>query len=198
MESSSALREQQATRLHAIARRHPMLARSLERWAAIDLPDCWLVAGAVAQSVWNDAFCLPPDHGISDLDLVYFDATDLSEEAERRQSTRVRQLLSDLPVWIDVKNEARVHCWYEARFGRAVEPYTSTADAIATFPTTATAIGLQPISNETFAPHGLSDLFDLIVRPNKKQITRPVYDAKVARWLGLWPELQIIPWDEEP
>ena len=32
----------------------------------------------------------------------------------------------------DVKNEARVHLWYEARFGAAIPPYQSAEAAIAT------------------------------------------------------------------
>lgn len=39
----------------------------------------------------------------------------------------------------------RIHMWYEAKFGYQITPYTSTAEAITTFPTTATAIGLKPI-----------------------------------------------------
>jgi hypothetical protein len=200
MEWISAPQEGQAADLHAIALHSPILATILDRWADISLPDCWLVAGALAQTVWNDAFDLPPTHGISDVDLVYFDADDLSEEAEARHSTRVRELFSDLSVRIDVKNEARVHLWYKAKSGYAIQPYTSTTDAITTFPTTATAIGIQPRLNELrlFTPYGLSDLFGLIVRPNKKQIMRPVYDAKVARWLALWPRLHVVPWDAEP
>jgi hypothetical protein len=98
MEWTSAPQEGQVAHLHAIALRSPILATILDRWADISLPDCWLVAGALVQTVWNDAFHLPPTHGISDVDLVYFDADDLSEEAEARHSTRVRELFSDLPV----------------------------------------------------------------------------------------------------
>jgi hypothetical protein len=192
--------QEQVAQVHNLALRSPILSAILGRWADIGLPDCWLVAGALAQTVWNGAFELPPAHGIADVDIVYFDADDLSEETEAMQSARVRQLFEHLPVWIDVKNEARVHLWYGAKFGREIPPYVSTADAISTFPTTATAIGLQPAANEVLllAPHGLSDLLGLIVRPNKKQIARPIYDAKVARWLALWPRLHVIPWNAAP
>lgn len=185
------------TRLRTIVRRSPLVATVLDRWADIDLPDCWLVAGAIAQTIWNDAFGLPSVHGISDIDLVYFDAGDLSEEAEARHSVRIRDLFSDMDVWFDVKNEARVHLWYARKFGNAIAPYASAEDAITTFPTTATAIGVQLGSDvlRISAPYGLSDLLSLIVRPNKKQITQSVYDAKVAKWLALWPGLRVIPWN---
>jgi uncharacterized protein len=199
MEPTAAAHAAQVARLRAIVRRSPILATVLDRWADISLPDCWLVAGALAQTVWNEAFELPPTHGIQDVDLVYFD-DDLSGDTEARHSARVRAPFSDLSVWIDVKNEARVHLWYATKFGRATHPYVSTEDAITTFPTTATSIGLQPRSSQLhlFAPFGFTDLFGLVVRANKKQISQSIYEAKVMRWLAQWPRLHVVPWDAEP
>jgi hypothetical protein len=186
-----------AERLLAVLRRSPILSPVIDRWQDVDLPDAWLAAGAVAQTVWNDGFGLAPAHGIVDVDIVYFDGDDLSAEAEAAHSARIRRLFADLPVWLDVKNEARVHLWYQARFGAPIAPYVSIEDAISTFPTTATAVGLQPAEGggRLLAPCGLDDLLGLIVRPNKKQITRPIYEAKLARWRTLWPKLHVVPWD---
>lgn len=183
-------------RLERIVRASPVLSPIFDRWSAIALPDCWLVAGALAQAVWNDVHGFASDHGLSDIDLVYFDEGDLSEAGEAREANRLQRLFCALPVRLDIKNEARVHLWYEARFGSAISSYTSTAHAIATFPTTATAIGIQPAPSGLVisAPFGLSDLFSLIVRPNKAQITRSIYEAKAARWRTLWPRLTIIEW----
>jgi uncharacterized protein len=190
----------QETQLRAVLSRSPIVATVVGKWSEVGLPDCWLVAGCVAQTVWNDAFGRPAGHGISDIDLVYFDGADLSAEAEAHHAERIRTLFADLDLWVDVKNEARVHLWYAEKFGEALAPYVSTEDAIATFPTTATAVGVQPRANglRVFAPYGLSDLLGLIVRPNKKQITRPIYDAKVKKWLARWPDLRVVPWDAGP
>lgn len=190
----------QTGRLLALLQGSPLLSAVVARWGGIGLPDSWLVAGAIAQTVWNDGFGLPPEHGVADVDIVYFDGDDLSAESEAAHSARVRELFAGLPVWIDVKNEACVHLWYESKFGEPLAPYVSTADAISTFPTTATAVGVRPRTNgfELVAPFGLADLLGLIVRPNKKQISRQVYEAKVARWLMLWPRLCIVPWDQTP
>jgi uncharacterized protein len=190
----------QEIQLQTVLRRNPLMARVLDGWGQIGLPDCWLVAGALAQTVWNDVLGFPPTHGISDIDLVYFDAEDLSAEGETRQAARIRALFSELGVWVDVKNEARVHLWYATKFGEIIAPYVSTEDAITTFPTTATAVGVQPRATglQVFSPYGLSDLLGLIVRPNKKQITRPIYDAKVKKWLARWPDLRVVPWDAGP
>jgi hypothetical protein len=35
----------------------------------------------------------------------------------------------------------------------------------------------------------------LIVRPNKKQITRPIYEAKAKKRLARWPGLRVVGWD---
>jgi hypothetical protein len=184
--------------LRLVLARSPIVATIVDRWPEIDLPDCWLVAGCVAQTVWNDAFGLPATHGISDIDLVYFDGEDLSAESEAGHAARLRTLFADLGLWIDVKNEARVHLWYAEKFGNVLAPYVSTEDAITTFPTTATAVGVQPRGGalHVFAPYGLSDLLGLIVRPNKKQITQTIYDAKVKKWQAKWPSLRVVPWDD--
>ncbi|MBL8893277.1 MAG: nucleotidyltransferase family protein [Rhizobiales bacterium] len=185
-----------ARKLEALVLASPILAPVLRDWPAIALPDCWLVAGALAQTAWNDAFRVAPRHGISDIDLVYFDATDLSESAEAHHSDRIQRLSYELPVRIGVKNEARVHLWYGGKFGYEIRPYVSTEDAIGSSPATATALGVRPdaagLSN--CAPFGLRDLFNLVVRPNKRQIARAIYETKVRRWEDLWPRLTIMEW----
>jgi hypothetical protein len=188
----------QEKRLRQLLSRSPVVAPIIDRWPDVGLPDCRLAAGCLAQTVWNDAFGLPARHGISDIDLVYFDGGDLSTETEAGHAARIRALFADLGLWLDVKNEARVHLWYAEKFGITLAPYVSTEDAITTFPTTATAIGVQPRPDglHVFSPYGLSDLLGLIVRPNKKQITRPIYDAKVKKWLALWPDLHVVDWDD--
>jgi hypothetical protein len=34
------------------------------------------------------------------------------------------------------------------------------------------------------------------VRPNKAQITRSIYEAKLTRWQSFWPQLHIIDWED--
>ncbi|MDE2562726.1 MAG: nucleotidyltransferase family protein [Sphingomonadales bacterium] len=188
-----------ATRLRSIVASSPILVTVLDRWAGIDLPDCWLSGSAIAQTAWNAAFGQSPEYGLADIDLVYFDAADLSEEGEARRANRIRTLFPELPLWIDAKNEARVHLWYEAKFGYAITPYRSSEHAISTFPTTAGAVGIRPdvAGISIHAPFGLSDLLSCTVRPNKTQITQAIYEAKVARWRRCWPGLTIIDWQDD-
>lgn len=177
----------------------PLLRPIIDGWDKLALPDCWLVAGSIAQTVWNRRFGLSPTHGISDIDIVYFDPHDLTEQEEARHAARIQVEFSDLPVWIDVKNEARVHRWYETKFGFPIAPYTSTADAISTFPTTATTIGLKCVDGSLLfeAPFGIGDLMKGIVRPNKALITREIYERKTRRWIAAWPDLSVVQWDTE-
>jgi uncharacterized protein len=174
------------------------LREILERFEEIALPDSWLVAGSIAQTIWNLGCGRSAELGLKDVDLIYFDDQDLSFDAEASHERRLRDLFRRLPIKLDVKNDARVHLWYEERFGYAIKPYLSSADAIATFPTTATAVGVRRIRGklECRAPFGLDDLFGLVVRPNKRQITRPIYEAKVDRWRSIWPRLTFLRWGE--
>ncbi|HEV7307622.1 nucleotidyltransferase family protein [Ensifer sp.] len=190
----------QRAELQTIVHGSPLLAPILSDWERIALPEAWLAAGAVAQTVWNHAFGFPPMHGINDIDLVYFDGNDLSEDAEATHSARIRRVFADVLVSIDVKNEARVHLWYAEKFGAPLDPYGSSEEAIATFPTTATAFGIRPSSKglEVCAPFGLRDLLAPVVRANRKQITREIYERKTDRWRTVWPALRIESWDQQP
>jgi len=48
---------------------------------------------------------------------------------------------------------------------------------------------------KVYAPFGLNDLFGKIVRSNKAQINKQIYEKKVSSWLNKWPDLKIIPWE---
>lgn len=185
-------------RLEAELRENSWLSEILRRFDDIGLPDAWIVAGCIAQTVWNLACGDAAESGIKDIDIVYFDHAELSAETEVDHERRLADYFSDLPVKLDVKNEARVHLWYEEVFGYPIAPYRSTADAIASFPTTATALGVRWADDKfaCCAPFGLEDLFALRVRPNKRQITPAIYAAKVRRWQSIWPELTFLAWDD--
>lgn len=165
--------------------------------AHAEFDDYYIGAGSIVQTVWNHVLGNPLNYGINDIDIIYYDE-DLSEEKEKKIEQRLQYLLGDLPLEIDVKNEARVHLWYEEKFGKRIEQYQSLEDAINSWPTTATALGIRKDDEGKFrvyAPFGLNDLFTLTVRANKVMITRDVYEAKVAKWMSKW-DLHVIPWED--
>jgi hypothetical protein len=169
----------------------------LDRASGLSLPNWYLGAGCIAQTVWNHYSKRPLLDNISDMDLVYFEDQKLEFEAEDEKVKKVREVFSDIPVPIDLKNQARVHLWYEKHFGYAIKPYRSVEEAIKTWPTTSTAVAVKYNEEGKFiiyAPFGLDDLLGLTVRPNKTQITEEIYLKKVARWKTCWPDLTIIPW----
>lgn len=96
----------EAGRLTSALASSALLVAVLQRWSDIALPNVWLAAGAVAQTVWNIAHRRAPEADLRDIDLVYFDGDDLSAEAELRNEARIRELFGNLGVTVDVKNEA--------------------------------------------------------------------------------------------
>ena len=158
----------------------------------------YIGAGAIAQTIWNSIFGNVSTYGIDDIDIVYFNKDDLSEFAEDTIIKTLSQKLKHIPFHIDIKNQARVHLWYNAKFGYEISPVSSIKDAIERWPTTATSIGLKldRFNNfEYYAPFGLDDLKSGTIRANKRQITSEIYNSKVQQWIKKWPNLKIIPWN---
>lgn len=175
---------------------NPVVATILARMADLGLPGCYLAAGALFQSVWNGLAGRDPQAGIRDYDLDYFDDRDLGWDAEDAVIRRAGALFADLPAPVEVRNEARVHLWYEERFGVPCPPYASTEAAIASFPNQSSCFGVRPGDEglDVYAPFGFSDLFAFRARPNPVLAPRAVYEAKTARWRREWPQLTVLPW----
>jgi hypothetical protein len=111
---------------------------------ALALPDAWLVAGCLFQTVWNLRCERVPDAGIRDYDLFYFDSSDLSAGAEQAVEARVRRHFASLPVTIEAKNQARVHTWYADWFGAPYAASLCSRDGIDRFLVDCTCVGMQP------------------------------------------------------
>jgi uncharacterized protein len=87
------------------------------------LPDWLVFSGAVYQPVLNHLAGRPLDYGIEDYDLAYFDASDLSYEAEDAVIRRVKAVFDEpLRSVVELRNQARVHLWFEAKFGELYTP----------------------------------------------------------------------------
>lgn len=176
-------------------RTNPVLVDVLDRAGGLALPGWYLAAGAVVQTIWNAVTGRPPTYGIDDYDLVYHDATDLSWAAEDAVIRRGAALFPGYDV--QIRNEARVHLWYEEKFGVPCAPFPSTEAAIDAFVATTCAVGVRQEPGggwRVYAPYGLADVFALRLRPNPVLATREAYEAKTRRWKALWPELTVLPW----
>lgn len=189
--------EQQALaeRLRAIARATPWCMQALHAVAQLGLPHCCIGAGAVRNLVWDALHGYSQPSALSDIDVAYFDAHDLLAESEVQLRQRLATLLPGVP-W-EVCNQARVHLWFEAEFGYAVPPLGSLDDAIATWPEFATSVGiwLRPDGEiGIVAPHGLDDLFNMVVRHNPARISLNGYAQRLASkdYAARWPRVTII------
>jgi hypothetical protein len=191
--------DEQVARLRSALAANRTLTEVLARASALDLPAWYLVAGCLYQTVWNVVTGQPPEAGILDYDLAYFDGSDLSWEGEDAVIQAGEKVFAGMPAPVQIRNQARVHLWYEQKFGRPCPPHQSTEAAIGTYEATNACVGVRigPSGQwRIHAPHGLDDVFNLVVRPNPVLAPRSVYHAKTARWQQQWPTLTVLPWPE--
>jgi hypothetical protein len=190
--------DEQLDTLCAVLRQNATLVDVLRRAGALNLPNWYLAAGAVVQTVWNVTTGRPPAEGVKDYDLIYFDDSDLSWDAEDAAIRAGDVLFGDLLAPVEIRNQARVHLWFEDKFGLPCPPYPSAEAAIDTFEAMSSCIGVRVDGGghwRVYAPYGLSDIFNLVVRPNPVLAPRAVYEAKIARWRRQWPTLTTVPWE---
>src|SRR5580704_6933257 len=95
-------------RFAAIVGSDPDLMALLAALRSLRLPQWRLVAGCLYQTVWNTLTARPRGTGIKDYDLVYFDGTDLSWEAEDIVIQRVAAATHDCIGPVETRNQARV------------------------------------------------------------------------------------------
>jgi hypothetical protein len=169
----------------------------LKRVESLGLPDWYLTAGCLFQRVWNHLHGYPPANGILDYDLFYCDPSDLSWEAEDGVIKRTQESFADIGVNVQVRNQARVHIWFEDHFGIPIAPFASSKVAIRNFLATACCLGIRSEDGaiEVFTPFGTDDLFDLIIRRNPEAAgPQSAYEQKTERWTQRWPRLTVMPW----
>jgi len=183
-----------ARRLTEIVHAAPSLMRVLRTARMLGLPDWLVMSGAVYQRVLNHLTGRAPDYGVRDYDLGYFDPSDISYEAEDIVIRRVTTAFDEpLKSTVEVRNQARVHVWFEAHFGEAYTPLSSSAEALERFVCPMFAVGVRLEAGDRLhieAPFGLADLFALRLRPNP---WRPFggFDRVAAKVLSRWPELRV-------
>ena len=162
----------------------------LERWSDLALPQGWLVAGCLFQTVWNLQAGRAPEWGIKDYDLFYFDAGDLGAAAEQAVQARVDAVLADLGIEVEAVNQARVHLWYEADFGKPYAALESSRDGIARFLVPCTCVGVTP--DATCAPYGLETLYRGELAMNPLVPHRDLFERKTASYCARWPALTLV------
>jgi uncharacterized protein len=171
---------------------NPANAAILDRLPALGLGQAHLVAGCLYQAVWNRLSGAAVDAHIKDYDIFYYDAADLSFEAEDRAIRRAAELFADLGVQIELKNQARVHLWYPERFGAGYPPLASARDGIDRYLVACTCIGIGAGTGALYAPYGLDELWAGKLRMNPANPRPALFRAKAASYRARWPWLEIV------
>lgn len=180
-----------ADALLAIAMANPINAQIAERLPALGLDQCMLTAGCLFQAVWNNQSGLPAAWGVKDYDVFYFDE-DVSWEAENQIIEAARALFSDIDAPLEFKNQARVHLWYTQRFGSAYPQLRSTRDGVDRYLIAGTCVALAIDTGEVYAPYGLQDIEQGLLRINPKTQEHRLFAAKAKSYQARWPWLRII------
>lgn len=186
-------------RLVAIVEADPALMALLRAVRDLGLPQWRLTSGALYQTVWNVLSGLPHGTGIKDYDVIYFDASDLGWDAEDAVIRRVAAAVDGLPLAgpVEVRNQARVHLWYEGHFGQPYPPLVSADESLERYAATthAVAVRLEPDGRlDVVAPFGLDDVFAMVLRPNRYNDNAATHRRKGERMRAIWPRLTVIDW----
>lgn len=182
--------------LEDILRASPSMMTVMTLARDLALPDWLIVSGAVYQKVWNHLTGRDPDYGIKDYDLAYFDASDTSYEAE---DVHIKRAAAHFPPpfdqQVEVRNQARVHLWFEDHFGEPYEPLASSAEALGRFVAPCFGVGVRLEADDRLtieAPFGLDDLFSMTIRPNPTRGLARGWGKVVASARGRWPEITVV------
>lgn len=167
----------------------PFAMRCLRLVRDLDLPDWAIGAGFVRSLAWDRLSGFARPTPLADIDVLFFDPGDLSPRRE-----------AEAADWLDAawpgqswspRNQARMHA------GNGDLPYRDTADAIANWLETPTAVAVRLLHDdrlEIIAPHGLDDLMALRVRPTLAGQRRiAAYHARMAakNWAATWPNVVV-------
>lgn len=156
--------------------------------AEMGLPDWCLAAGFVRNLAWDRMHGFSSPSTLNDIDLIYFDLNDVSEERDRHIEKRLKSI-ADLP-W-SVKNQARMH---ERNLD---SPYMSTSDAMSYWVEVETAVGAtldDSCEVVIIAPFGVEPLFGFTITLNAKRPKPFDFRQRIAekRWLEIWPQLRVV------
>jgi len=160
----------------------------LNQVRSLNLPDWWIGAGFVRNKVWDYLHDFS-NRTEKDVDIIYFDRSDITEETEKEIEQDLKNKNSDID-W-SIKNQARMHI-RNNHF-----PYTSSIDALSRWPETATCVAVKiDTNNQLFleAPFGIEDIVNMKVRLNPYYPRLQIFEERIKNknWIKIWPQLKYI------
>ena len=92
---------------------------------------------------------------------------------------------------VEIRNQARVHLWYPQRFGHAYPQLSSARAGIDRYLVACTCVGIEVATGELYAPHGLHELAQGLLRVNPLTPQPQLFAAKAHSDVARWPWLRI-------
>jgi hypothetical protein len=183
-----------ADALRAIVRGDDATMARLRTVRALGLARWCIGAGAIRSLVWDLRGAKDETGTGSDVDVAYFDDAPWDGARDAALAARLREAAPGV-AW-DVVHQGHVHRWSSARLGVPVAPFASLEEGLASWPETATAVGVALRDDDTIeaiAPLGLEDLFDGVLRRNPRCPDPGAWARRLAskRWLERWPGLRV-------
>ncbi len=160
---------------------------------SLGLPDWWVCAGFVRSKIWDVLHGFHERTPLPDIDVIYFDPTNIEEKEEIKWQKLLKSMRADIP-W-SVTNEARMH------LANHIPPYSSSEDAISKFPETVTALGVKLDQDGQLiltAPWGIDDVIRMEVKPtpffkaSRERMTIYHKRIKQKKWQETWPKVKIL------
>jgi uncharacterized protein len=155
---------------------------------ALDLPDAWLTAGAIRNTVWNHR--LKSNLPLNDLDIVFWSATarhsdELAAEAKLKQQHPTQAF--------QVRNQYKYGRW--RHYNRT--PLTSVENGLQRFLHTASAVGVRLGPSgawQWLAPYGIDDLYNGVLRqtPALDVAEKEKAEQRAAALQASCPALQVL------
>ena len=191
--------EEQNKILISILKKNTELMDMLDYIDSLNIPNFYIAAGSIFQTVWNYFDNKPLNYGIKDIDVIYYNSNDLSVDTDLKYYEIIKKYAESKKYnyEIDVSNEARMHIWKREKLGIDTEQYKSSEDAINKWIATVHAIGITKCKNniKIYAPYGLNDIFTRTIRPIKHEYnTEEIYTKKANSWNSRFDSITIIKW----
>lgn len=168
----------------------PWMMDILKTVQKLELPDAWVCAGFIRSKIWDTLHDFSVRTKLNDIDVIYYDPSNIEEEQEKKYERILNGFDSTLP-W-SVKNQARMHVLNN------FIPYTSSTDGIAHFPETVTALGVRLDEQQKLllaAPYGVRDVLEMEVFPTPafQESLKQIYLDRVTRknWPARWRKVKI-------
>jgi len=191
--------EEQQEKFIFILKENKDLMKVLDYLESLKLPNFYIAAGSIFQTIWNYYDGKPLNEAIKDVDIIYCDRENTSRESETIIKEKIREYFKEMDInyEFDIHNEGRMHLWKKENENQGVDYYENSEDAISQWLATVQAVGITKENGQIkiYAPYGLSDIFSKTIRPIKtKGKTKELYDKKALKWQERFDGLTVIEW----